>query len=239
MSPMWVRATLLLIAASCGGRPAAPTAPATSAGTGGIAGAVRERDSGEPVSFVTVTASGDGRGSSATDGGGGFRIDGLRPGRYRVVANWGGAEVVNDGVIVVAGNFTKVDLRLALAPASHPAAALGPGVDVQLRPDAPPVPTASATHGGIRGLIRDKVTSERLGGAVIAASNPALRDAILSMADDNGRFRMPALPPGVYTLSAYYQVVGRGAIEVRRTNVRVVAGEITVIDLDLDAQAQP
>ena len=72
-----------------------------------------------------------------------------------------------------------------------------------------------------------------------AADKPAGDARVLAMADEQGRFRMHALSPGVYTLSAYYQVIGRGAIEIRRTNVRVVAGEITVIDLDLDAQPEP
>jgi carboxypeptidase family protein len=235
MRAMRGAALLLTIAAACGqAPPAAPRGPAA----GGIAGIVRELETGEPVSFVTVTVHGPGRGDTATDGGGGFQVPALRPGRYQVTARWGGSSARVDRVLVVGGRLTRVDLRLALAPASHPAAPLGPGVPVQLRPDAPPVPIAGAL-GGIRGRVRDPVTSESLGGAVIAASTPGMRDAVLSMADDAGRFRMPALPPGVYTLSAYYQVVGRGSIEVRRSNVRVDAGKITVIDLDLDAQPEP
>ncbi len=235
------RGLLLLIAASCGhSAPARPTGPAAATGTGGIAGIVRDRDSAEPVSFVTVRALGDGHGkaSTATNGGGGFVLEGLPPGRYTVTANWSGSEVTQDKVLVVAGRTTKVDLRLPLEPASHPVAALAPGVEVNLRPDVPSVAVGGA-RGGIRGLVRDKLTSELLVGAVVSAITPGVRDAVLSMVDDEGRFRMHALPPGLYTLSAYYQVIGRGAIEIRRTNVRVVAGEITVIDLDLDAQAQP
>jgi hypothetical protein len=234
------RGLLLLIAASCGHPAPARPAAAPATGTGGIAGIVRDRDSAEPVSFVTVRALGDGSGkaSTATNGGGGFVLEGLPPGRYTVTANWSGTEVTQDKVRVVAGRYTKVDLRLPLEPTSHPVAALGPGVEVNLRPDAPSVAVGGA-RGGIRGVVRDKVTSDLLVGAVVSAITPGVRDAVLSMADDEGRFRMHALAPGLYTLSAYYQVIGRGAIEIRRTNVRVVAGEITVIDLDLDAQAQP
>jgi hypothetical protein len=46
------------------------------------------------------------------------------------------------------------------------------------------------------------------------------------------------LPPGTYTLSVYYHLVERGTIEVRRTGVDVTAGNVTVIDLDLDAQIE-
>jgi hypothetical protein len=52
------------------------------------------------------------------------------------------------------------------------------------------------------------------------------------------RCRPPEISVG-YCLDECAQVIGRGAIEIRKTNVHVVAGEITVIDLDLDAQAQP
>ncbi len=233
---MLPRFALLATLAACGhAAPPAPVAPAT----GAITGTVRD-DAGDPISFVSVVARGGSRpASTATDGGGQFRLDALAPGRYQVTAQFGQHAVVVDGVLVRAGAAAQLPIRLSLGPDAPPVTEVAFHVLVQPRPQQGPVPIASRTVGGIRGRVRDKLTSELLPGAVIAAETPGMRDAVLSMAGDDGRYRMPALPPGVYTLSASYRVIGRGDIEVRRTDVRVVAGEITLIDLDLDAQPQP
>ena len=230
------RAVLLAVLAACGhAAPPPPVAPAT----GAIAGTVRDQD-GDPLSFVTVITRGGGRGhSTATDGSGRFRVGDLPPGRYQVTARWGERSVVVDGVPVRAGAVVKLPLELSLAPEAPPMAVVAFHVLLQPRPQQAPVPIASRSVGGIRGRVRDKQTSDLLPGAVVAAETPGLRDAVLSLAGDDGRYRMPALPPGVYTISASYRVIGRGDIEIRRSNVRVVAGEITLIDLDLDAQPQP
>ena len=85
-------------------------------------------------------------------------------------------------------------------------------------------------------MIRDLATGDPLPGAVVAATSPALADAQLAVAGDDGRYRHNGLRPGTYSLSVYYHVIERGNIEVRRTGVEVIAGRTTVIDLNLDSK---
>jgi len=231
--PLMRRLAALLILTACG-HPPAPVAPQPT--TGSIAGTVHEAASREPLSFVTVFAGAAGEvlATAVTDGDGAFTLGDLQPGRYQVTARFGERSVTVDDVAVTAGAAVPLTLALALVPAQEAPAGTAAGGAPVAAGNAPPIDHDGV--GGIRGLIRDRVSNEVLPGAVVTATTPGVRDAIMSMADGNGHYRMPALRPGLYTLSAYYTVIDRGNIEVRRTNVRVVAGEMTVVDLDLDAQ---
>ena len=85
-----------------------------------------------------------------------------------------------------------------------------------------------AEHGG----------RTRLGGAVVtvADGSGALVDQAVS--DDDGRFRLEGLAPGAYVVSAYYTLLGRGQFEIRRTDVRVGAGEVVVVPLAIETDAR-
>jgi hypothetical protein len=87
-------------------------------------------------------------------------------------------------------------------------------------------------------VVRDIARSAALPGAVISAITGATGKTRNAISDDDGRYLLRGLPPGTYTLSVYYHLVDRGNIEVRRTGVEVVAGEVTEIDLDIDAKTE-
>ncbi|MBP8806760.1 MAG: von Willebrand factor type A domain-containing protein [Kofleriaceae bacterium] len=102
-------AALALAAGTLAPRGGPPTVEAQAA-TGSIAGVVRDRDTGEVLAGATVVIT-DAAGTIApeiTDEHGRYRVDGLRPGRYRVTVFYGDVQVERGEVIVTAGRVTKV-----------------------------------------------------------------------------------------------------------------------------------
>src|ERR1043166_539479 len=67
--------------------------------------------------------------------------------------------------------------------------------------------TASAdafTTGSLRGTVKDKNTGEPGNGATVVATSPALQGEQVVIADASGGYFITSLPPGVYTLTVYY-----------------------------------
>ncbi|HEU0029671.1 MAG TPA: carboxypeptidase-like regulatory domain-containing protein [Kofleriaceae bacterium] len=62
---------------------------------------------------------------------------------------------------------------------------------------------ANAGAGAIQGVILDGA-NEPIIGATIVATSPAMRGEVPVICDEHGRFAMPNLPPGHYTLTFYY-----------------------------------
>jgi hypothetical protein len=220
-------------AARGGPAPTATLAPAAERATGAVTGVVVDAESERPISMVTLAAVDDRLRSldASSDGAGRYRIEGLAPGTYRIVAYYGVEVLEWQAVRVRAGQDTVLDV--AFGPGSPAAPPPGDAA----APAAEGAATGRAT-GAIEGAIHDGLSGESLPGAVVAAISPALREPMLAMADEGGRFHLPALPPGTYTLSTYYHLVSRGNIEVRRTNVAVHAGRITTIELVLDTKTE-
>ena len=236
-----MRSQLLLIAAcsllgcgpTAGVKPAAPTTTTatTTAPTGAaIVGTVRDAASAKPLSFVSVTAvsAAEQRSTDTSKSDGSYRLEGLDAGSYTIIATYSDHTIRYDEVAVPATGDVTVDISFDTDDESH--------VDFTAKPNAPSEPSASRRSGGIRGVVRDLASKELLPGAVVAATTPALRDARMAIADDDGAYLLPGLPPGTYTLSVYYHLVDRGNIELRRSNITIAAGEIKVVDLDLDAE---
>jgi len=60
------------------------------------------------------------------------------------------------------------------------------------------------TTGSVRGVVKDKNTGEPAVGATVVATSPALQGEQVVIADETGAYYITSLPPGVYTLTVYY-----------------------------------
>jgi hypothetical protein len=225
-------ALLLLLAGACAARASTPAAvdrPTDLEGarpgepTGSLAGAVRDVASGDPVAFAVIeVVDQGGRRAVDTSGEAGRFVLTLPAGRYRLSARFGGLRADLPDVVVLRGRTTRLHLDLD-----------------SRRPLAGPRGEAAGDHlatGEIAGRVTDGVGAgaEPFAGVVIAAMAPGLGDAPMAISDRRGTYRLRGLRPGRYDLTIYYQLVDRGAIELRRTDVEVRAGRITHVDLELD-----
>jgi len=106
-------------------------------------------------------------------------------------------------------------------------------------PGGPSAVGARAT-GEIAGRVTDGVGARAtpFAGAVVAAMAPGQADAPMAISDQRGRYRLRGLRPGRYDLTVYYQLVDRGAIELRRSNIEVTAGRVTRVDLEIDLRVR-
>jgi outer membrane receptor protein involved in Fe transport len=96
---------------------------------------------------------------------------------------------------------------------------------------------ASSTEGSLRGQVRDKGANEAAVGATVVATSPALQGEQVVITDDSGQYFITALPPGVYTLTVYYD-----NITYSRGNVLVQVGKEAVININVntsDAAGKP
>ena len=194
---------------------------------GTVSGQVRDvgaAGGAAPISFAAVeaTAADGTRYVDSTGADGSFRLQ-VPPGRYDVAASYAGLHATSRELVVFADRATTVHLDLDSRPALSRAG--GSAADV---------PGAT---GAIAGRI---VTDERepFAGAVISAVTPALSDSPMAMTGDSGDYRIAGLPPGTYDVSVYYQLVDRGAIELRRSNIEVTAGRVTRVDLEIDLRVR-
>jgi hypothetical protein len=222
--------TLGIALAACGGGAPAVEGPAADAalraGRGRVAGTIRGAD-GAPVGLARVEvydARGDAVIDDLADAAGGFRVD-LAPGAYRVVAHQGDARGAVEGLVVVAGRTASLAVELAADPGDAPGG------------DPAAVDPARRT-GAIVGRVVDGSTGGAFPGAVVMVTGDALADAIPAISDDDGRYRVTGLPPGIYVLSVYYHLVERCNLELRRGDDAVTAGGATAVDLALDLRLE-
>ena len=61
--------------------------------------------------------------------------------------------------------------------------------------------SAQTTTGNIEGVVRD-TSGDALPGATLQTSSPSLQGLRVTVSDRDGRFRFPAVPPGIYTVKA-------------------------------------
>jgi len=111
------------------------------------------------------------------------------------------------------------------------AAALSVGAGTLYQP-AEVFAQSSATVGSLRGIIRDKSTGEPALGATVVATSPALVGEQVVLTDESGQYFLTSIPPGVYTLTIYYEnkTFSRG-------NVLVQLGKEAVINVTVDPKA--
>lgn len=215
---------LVLAAAACHAQPARPT-------RGAIAGEVRDRVTGEPVAAtLTVHDQQSFAVETARAGADGlYAIEGLAPGTYDMVVVLPGTTLQLTGIPVRAGRTTAFDVPVDVSAVEVPPASFAAVEGDAIETFRPADLAADRTR--LLGTVTDSVTLERVAGAVVAATSPALDEPMIVATDDRGRFRFPDAPPGTYTLSAFYQVPRRGQIEVRRSGVEAPAGAAVDVPL--------
>jgi hypothetical protein len=217
---------VLLVACGASQRPALLT-------TGAIAGLARDLASGDPVARAEIQVRGSGPTASwrtTTSDGGLYNIDHLPPGAYELTATFAGQPIDVTNIVVAAGELTLVDLGFTLGEPSprridHGAAART-AID-RYRPRG-----LSERAAIIEGTVSDIASRRRVVGAVVTAI-PERRqaEALQTVSDDHGRYRFDAISPGIYAVSAYYSISGRGQIEVRRAGIAVDGAEAVVVPL--------
>ncbi|MBZ0231080.1 MAG: carboxypeptidase-like regulatory domain-containing protein, partial [Deltaproteobacteria bacterium] len=194
-----------------------------SASTGvGVEGArvvLRRPGSLEPVQGVT-------------DAAGAYYIADLPPGPYTVHAYVDESAIGEQTTTIEHDRITALDFAVG--------AALDGPIDLNAPSMAPlwryRPPGADPSTGTIEGTVAD-TRRERLAGAVISVVRDGEVLAEQTYTDDQGRFHVVGLSPGDYSVSAYYAVLTRAQMEVRRNKVRVDGGEVVVVPLWLETDA--
>lgn len=228
--PVVVRLALLVaLLAACGASAIHPVSRPT---TGVIAGLARDKDSGDPVAKaeIRVRGQGDLAGRETTSNDHGlYDVDHLPPGSYQLTARFAGQPVDVVNIAVRAGETTYVDIVFTLGRPEPLRVDYGDpkrGAIDRYRPAH-----LSAVTSIIEGTVNDASTRERVPGAVVTAVMRGLSDAQQTISDDQGRFRFEPLPPGTYTVSAYYSIGDRGQVEVRRSDIEVAGAEAVIVPL--------
>lgn len=234
---------MLVLVATCLGTACASQqrAPSSSAGdTTAITGRARDAVTGEPLAAATVTLVGsDGeRLSVRTDGVGAFALAARTTGDAVLRVDVAEAMPTERRILLRRGNPIEVDIfvyRPTTAGEPAPPVEIRSGVVVRYLRRA-----KKTGRGSIEGIATDSESSGLLAGAAISlfAESRSLADAtVTTIADGDGRFAVEELVPGLYTISVYYQVVGRASIEIRRANLEVRADQTLFVELEIDTRA--
>jgi protocatechuate 3,4-dioxygenase beta subunit len=59
-----------------------------------------------------------------------------------------------------------------------------------------------------------------------------------TVTNEHGRYRFDAVEPGTYVVSAYYNISGRGQIEVRRAGIEVERAQGVIVPIWLELTGQ-
>jgi hypothetical protein len=91
---------------------------------------------------------------------------------------------------------------------------------------------SSATVGSLRGIIKDKSSGDAALGATVVATSPALVGEQVVLTEPDGSYFISSLPPGLYTLTIYYEnkTFSRG-------NVLIQLGKEAVVNVTVDPKA--
>ena len=211
-----------VILTSAGARPAAQAARAApntaSPGTGVIAGSVVAADSGRPVRFARITVvAPESRTSRAatTDAQGRFVVSGLPVGQYTVTASKGGL------------------LDVAFGQQRPGSGRPGTPISLAERQRVDDLVLKMPRGGVITGTVLDEIGEPFYGVSVRAlryvtkAGIRTLAPAGAGVTDDRGLYRIPALLPGEYVVTA----TASGPEEFRRVEEMKAHLEATVASL--------
>lgn len=214
---------VLVVLAGCGAsqRPR-PT-------TGAIVGLVRDRDSGDAIAKAEIKVRGRESRAVTSNDDGLYDLDHLQPGTYNLVAMFAGQPLEVSRIEVRAGVATAVDLTFTLGQPAPIRIDWNDIAAVAIHRYHPKNLTTSASI--IEGTVNDTETKARVPGAVVTAVGADPTQAQQTVSDDRGRYRFEHLPPGIYAVSAYYSVSGRGQIEVLRSGITVAGAEAVIVPL--------
>ena len=167
--------------------------------TGGISGFVKNASNDEPIPGALVTATGPhGSGQAYTCQQGGYLIENLPAGKYRVCAQALGfkSKVYPESVLVVGGQVTD-------------------SINFALEPD-------SGQTGGISGFVTNAHNGEPIPGALVVASGP--HGSGQAHTCQQGGYLIAHLPAGKYRVCAHAQGFES---KVYPESVLVTGGQIT------------
>ena len=88
--------------------------------------------------------------------------------------------------------------------------------------------TATATTGAINGRVTDN-TGAVLPGVTVTAASPSMMGTRTAVTNDEGQYRFPAIPPGVYQLT--YELSGFGS--VKREEIRITLGFTATVNVEM------
>jgi len=177
---------------------------------------------------IRITAPGEANRRTLSGDNGLYDIDHLRPGHYTLIATFAGQPVEVSNIDVIAGQITMVDIVFTLGRPEPIKVDFGnsraSAID-RYRPR-----NAAPQTSIIEGTVNDVATRQRVAGAVVTAAPADITQTQQTVSDEAGRFRFETVP-GIYAVSAYYSVGGRGQIEVRRSDIAVAGAEAVVVPL--------
>jgi hypothetical protein len=157
-----------------------------------------------------------------------YDVDHLAPGTYQLVAVFADQPIEVRNIAVRAGELTMVDLVFTLGRPDPITIDFGNVRDSKIERYRPKHLASSIAI--IEGTVNDSETRQRVAGAVVTAVGTG-SETQQTVSDDHGRYRFEPVVPGVYSVSAYYSVGGRGQIEVRRSGIAVEGAEAVVVPL--------
>jgi hypothetical protein len=88
--------------------------------------------------------------------------------------------------------------------------------------------TATATTGAINGRVTDN-TGAVLPGVTVTATSPSMMGSRTAVTNEEGQYRFPAIPPGVYQLT--YELSGFSS--VKREEIRITLGFTATVNVEL------
>lgn len=218
-----------MVVAACG---VTHRAPDRQPGPGAVAGLVRSATTGIGVEGARVVLRRPGSlepVQGVTDATGAYYIADLPPGPYAVSAYVEQQPIGEQNTTIENDKITALDF------------AVGAASDAPIDLNAPSMqplwryrpPGADPATGVIEGTVAD-MRKERLEGAVISITRDGEVISEQTYSDARGRFQVAGLPPGNYSVSAYYAILTRAQMEVRRNLVKVGGGEVVVVPLWLE-----
>lgn len=219
-----------VLVGGCGAQGGTARAGAARGETGAIAGLARDHDSGDPVARAEIRVLARGQRApivTSSNDHGLYDVDGLRPGRYQLIAVFADQPVEIVNIDVRAGETTFCDVVFTLGRPEPLRVDFGDArasAIERYRPRA-----LSPQLAIIEGTVQDVSTRERVAGAVVSAVSD--RGTEQTVTDDQGRYRFDGIAPGTYAISAYYSISGRGQVEVRRGQIEVAGAEAAIVPL--------
>ncbi len=193
-----------------------------------VVGFTRDRTSGDYIAQALVEIAGR---SAKSDKDGVFQVDDIQPGKHTLTATFAGQPVTIRNVEVVAGMASYVDVTFTLGEPTPIVTDWGDPREGEIVRFTTNVP-----H--IEGTVGDVNTRERIAGAVVTAAQGRDDETLQTVTDDHGRYRFDNVTPGTYAISAYYSVSGRAQIEVRRSDIKLAAGESVLVPLWIEVAKQ-
>lgn len=232
MPPVRILVLCLAVLTACGGK-GESTAANRAKLRAAILGLARDSHTGEPVAMADISVSGPEAKKTSTNKYGLYTIDGLRAGTYTLTGVFAGQPIEISKIPVRDGEATYVDLMFTLGDPQPIMVVFGDHTAEITRYKPKNIQPSAIL---IEGTVSDVATRERVAGAVVTA---VYKDAANNLhteqtiTDNDGRYRFENLPPGSYTISAYYSISGRAQVEMQR-GVDVVATEAAIVPLVIE-----